>query len=426
MILDRCDSRNDSKETFIQKLKNNKNGQLPPHFEENGICFYFVKKSSLYFVATSRTNVSPILVIEILTRIQHVLKDFLGVITEESVRANNLLVMEILDDIMDNGYVQLASTEKLRPYIQSNTVISKSTREPTKDIGSRMFGIEMRVAPGTASNKPLIGPTADQGNRSDIYIDVVERLTAVINSIGTPVRLEVNGAISMKNFLSGGSAIKLALNEDLSISSGDSLKAYGTQVQLDKCTFHSCVKLDLFEESRLLLIQPPVGEVPVLTYSVSGDVALNLPFKLSPFVSDLDGSRDLMLTLRLKSEIPSNTSAVNVVVIVPVSRNVNSVSQHLSGPGQTAEYISSDKKILWKIKKFPGKTEMIAQFRLINQTSGQINKQDIGPAVLEFEVSGYTCSGLLIRYLKMPDRENARRWMRYITVADSYVIKLVQ
>ncbi|KAJ8308970.1 hypothetical protein KUTeg_013844 [Tegillarca granosa] len=401
----RCDSRNDSKETFIQKLKNNKNGQLPPHFEENGICFYFVKKSSLYFVATSRTNVSPILVIEILTRIQHVLKDFLGVITEESVRANNLLVMEILDDIMDNGYVQLASTEKLRPYIQSNTVISKSTREPTKDIGSRMFGIEMRVAPGTASNKPVIGPTADQG---------------------TPVRLEVNGAISMKNFLSGGSAIKLALNEDLSISSGDSLKAYGTQVQLDKCTFHSCVKLDLFEESRVLLIQPPVGEVPVLTYSVSGDVALNLPFKLSPFVSDLDGSRDLMLTLRLKSEIPSNTSAVNVVVIVPVSRNVNSVSQHLSGPGQTAEYISSDKKILWKIKKFPGKTEMIAQFRLINQTSGQIHKQDIGPAVLEFEVSGYTCSGLLIRYLKMPDRENARRWMRYITVADSYVIKLVQ
>lgn len=40
--------------------------------------------------------------------------------------------------LQDNGYVQLASTEKLRPYIQSNTVVSKSTREPTTDIGSRM------------------------------------------------------------------------------------------------------------------------------------------------------------------------------------------------------------------------------------------------------------------------------------------------
>lgn len=49
LALDRCDSRSDSKEIFIQKLKNNKNSQLPPHFVStsmNAIEFCYLLRTS--------------------------------------------------------------------------------------------------------------------------------------------------------------------------------------------------------------------------------------------------------------------------------------------------------------------------------------------------------------------------------------------
>ena len=36
---------------------------------------------------------------------------------------------------------------------------------------------------------------------------------------------------------------------------------YGTQVQLDRCSFHDCVNHDDFRNKRYLVMAPPVGEV---------------------------------------------------------------------------------------------------------------------------------------------------------------------
>ncbi|OWF43363.1 AP-4 complex subunit mu-1-like [Mizuhopecten yessoensis] len=425
----RFDCEGTSKDVFVQKLREVRSSQLPPHFKENGTTFYYVKRNSMYFVATSQADVSPIFVIEILSRIYQTCKDFCGVVNEESIRVNSLLVFEVLDEILDYGYVQLATTEKLRPYIQSDPVIIKSTREPTSDLGSRMFGIEMKVTPGSASSKPLVSSSADsEHKKNEVFVDVIERLTAVINSDGTVSRLEANGSINMKNFLSDSPEIKIGLNEDLAIKAG-ALKAYGDQVQLDHCSFHQKVKLEEFEKSRVLKIQPSVGELSLMTYSVSGEGALSPPFRISPFVDNTDSSQDMLLTVRLKSESPVNTQAVNVCVRIPVPHNTTSVSQHLDGPGQMAELRQKidNKNIIWKIKKLPGQTEVMARFRVINQGNGKLNKQELGPMVVEFEISKYTCSGLKVRFLHIPvqDPNNTpHRWVRCMTVSDSYLVKI--
>ncbi|XP_069118007.1 LOW QUALITY PROTEIN: AP-4 complex subunit mu-1-like [Argopecten irradians] len=424
----RFDCEGTSKDVFIQKLKEIRSNQLPPHFKENGTTFYYVKRNGVYFVATAHTDVSPVFVIEILSRIYQTCKDFCGVVNEESVRMNSLLVFEVLDEILDYGYVQLATTEKLRPYIQSDPVIIKSTREPTIDLGSRMFGIETKVAAGSASSKPVVSSVNLEHKRNEIFVDVIERLTAVINSDGTVSRLEANGSINMKNFLVDSSEIRIGLNEDLAIKAG-TLKAYGEQVQLDHCSFHQKVRLDDFEKSRVLKIQPSVGELSLMTYSVSGEGALSPPFRILPYVDHTENSRDMSLTLRLKSESPVNTQAVNICVRIPVPHNTTSISQHLGGPGQMAELRQKldDKKIIWKIKKLPGQTEVTAQFRVINQGSGKLNKQELGPMVVEFEISKYTCSGLKVRFLQIPvpDSSNSpQRWVRSMTVSDSYLVKI--
>ena len=65
-------------------------------------------------------------------------------------------------------------------------------------------------------------------------------------------------------------------------------------------------------------------------------------------------------------------------------------------------------------------------FQLINQGSGRLRTDDIGPISVEFEISGYLISGLQVRYLKIQGGDKAtapQRWVRTITASDSYIVR---
>jgi len=72
-------------------------GDTEPIFNIEGINFAYLKKLSIYVVATTRFNVSPSYILELLNRIIVIIKDFCGVINEETIRKNFVLVYEILD-----------------------------------------------------------------------------------------------------------------------------------------------------------------------------------------------------------------------------------------------------------------------------------------------------------------------------------------
>lgn len=59
-----------------------------------------MKDAGLLFVATTRVNVSASMVLELLRRIARVIKDYLGVLSEESLRKNFVLVYELLDQVI--------------------------------------------------------------------------------------------------------------------------------------------------------------------------------------------------------------------------------------------------------------------------------------------------------------------------------------
>ena len=66
----------------------------------DGVNYFHVKIVGLLFVATTRVNVSPSLVLELLQRIARVIKDYLGILNEDSIRKNFVLVYELLDEVM--------------------------------------------------------------------------------------------------------------------------------------------------------------------------------------------------------------------------------------------------------------------------------------------------------------------------------------
>ena len=66
----------------------------------DGVNYLHIKGSGTLFVATTMSNVSPSLVLELLQRIARVTKDYLGVLNEDSLRKNFVLVYELLDEMV--------------------------------------------------------------------------------------------------------------------------------------------------------------------------------------------------------------------------------------------------------------------------------------------------------------------------------------
>ncbi len=86
--------------------------------------YLYLKNNGLYFVGTTRHNVSPSLMMELLLRLTKVFKDYCGVLSEETIRKNFILLYELLDETLDFGYAQ-GSTEILEAFVFNEPSLDK-------------------------------------------------------------------------------------------------------------------------------------------------------------------------------------------------------------------------------------------------------------------------------------------------------------
>ncbi|CAA3002611.1 AP-4 complex subunit mu [Olea europaea subsp. europaea] len=123
----RGDIQKGSAEIFFRKVKFWKEDgkeEAPPVFSLDGVNYIHVKVVGLLFVATTRNNLPPSLVLELLQRVARVIKDYLGVLNEESLRKNFVLVYELLDEVI--GYIltsEVDGTIQMKSYLSGNPEI---------------------------------------------------------------------------------------------------------------------------------------------------------------------------------------------------------------------------------------------------------------------------------------------------------------
>jgi len=118
----RLDLGRETSEIFFRKVKFWQ-GDPPPAFNVEGINFFYTKKFGIFFVATTKYNVSPSFVMDILYRMMKVFRDYCGVLNEESIRKNFVLIYEIIDEIIDYGHPQLMTTEQIKQFIVNEAII---------------------------------------------------------------------------------------------------------------------------------------------------------------------------------------------------------------------------------------------------------------------------------------------------------------
>ncbi|MED6118396.1 AP-4 complex subunit mu [Stylosanthes scabra] len=402
-----------SAETFFRKVKfwtEDGEGDAPPVFNVDGVNYFHVKVAGLLFVATSRVNVSPSLVLELLQRIARVIKDYLGVLNEDSFRKNFVLVYELLDEVIDFGYVQTTSTEVLKSYVFNEPIVIDAARLPSLGPASIFMQGNTRM-PGTAITKSVVSNEPGGRKREEIFVDVIEKISVTFNSSGFILTSEIDGTIQMKSYLTGNPEIRIALNDDLSIGASD-YRGSGAVI-LDDCNFHESV--------------PPDGEFPVMNYRMTQP--FKPPFRINALIEET-GSLKAEVTIKIRAEFNSSINANAVVVQMPLPTNTIRVNFELEpgAVGNTTDFKETNKRLEWGLKKVVGGSEhtLRAKLTFSQELHGNIMKE-AGPLSMNFTIPMYNASKLQVKYLQIAKKSkthNPYRWVRYVTQANSYVARL--
>lgn len=287
----------DAAETFLRKVVEKKD--TTPVFNVEGVNYICVRKNGLFFLCTTVHNVSPAYIIELLTQLTKVCKDYIGVLNEESLRKNFTLIYELVDEMIDFGYPQSAATADLQAF-----VFNEAAPVSTQTGVSRHLPMSFKQAPKTMSSRAVHKPIAlrDSGRdaKNEIFVDVIDRISATFNASGQVRTFSIDGSIQMKSYLSGTPELHLALNDDLVINGGGGRGGGYGSVELDNVNFHECVQLDRFEQERMLVLEPPQGEFVLMNFHI-GSLRHEgqIPFRVQPVVSPVsDYKQELRLQVR--------------------------------------------------------------------------------------------------------------------------------
>ncbi|XP_050213926.1 AP-4 complex subunit mu isoform X2 [Mercurialis annua] len=376
---------------------------------------------------------SPSLVLELLQRIARVIKDYLGILNEDSLRKNFVLVYELLDEVIDFGYAQTTSTEMLKSYVFNEPIVVDGGRlQPLNAAAIFMQGTKRM--PGTAVTKSVVANEPGGRKREEIFVDIIEKISVTFSSSGYILTSEIDGTIQMKSYLTGNPEIRLALNEDLGIGrgSGRSVHDYRSSsgsgaVILDDCNFHESVRLDSFDLDRTLTLVPPDGEFPVMNYRMTQE--FKPPFRINTLIEEA-GTLKAEVILKIFAEFPSNITANTIIVQMPLPKYTIRATFELEPGviGQTADFKEANKRLEWGLKKIVGGSEhtLRAKLTFSQEMHGNITKE-AGPVSMTFTIPMHNVSRLQVKYLQIAKKSNTYnpyRWVRYVTQANSYVARL--
>eukprot|EP00126_Sphaerothecum_destruens_P010444 Sdes_comp20744_c0_seq1m16622 len=346
------------------------------------------------------------MVFEFMNKASKIMVSYFGKFNEEAIKSNFVLIYELLDEILDYGYPQMAESTVLKLYITQEGVKLSEVQEPSKVTMQATGAISWR-------------PDNIRHKKNEVFIDVVESVNLLMSPQGKVLQSNVSGQILMRSFLSGMPECRFGLNDKLVMEKARSA-AHG--IEIDDVAFHQCVKLGKYESEKSISFVPPDGEFELMRYRTSNSV--DIPFRIIPIVKDISSSR-VEAKITIKALYSSKLFANNVVMKIPTPTSTANVSVH-SSSGK-AKYKAAENAIIWKIKRFTGSQEyqLSADIILIQTTEKKVWSRP--PITLDFQVPMFTSSGLNVRYLKVFESKlnyETIKWVRYLCKAGTYETRI--
>ncbi|KAA3462653.1 AP-1 complex subunit mu-2 [Gossypium australe] len=444
-------------ERFFTKLieKEGDPQSQDPVVYDNGVTYMFVQHSNVYLMTATRQNCNAASLLFFLHRVVDVsvFKHYFEELEEESLRDNFVVVYELLDEIMDFGYPQYTEAKILSEFIKTDAYRMEVTQRPpmavTNAVSWRSEGINYK--------------------KNEVFLDVVESVNILVNSNGQIIRSDVVGALKMRTYLrslgqssqylsssvpalqgivvifdlkdaphacgylfilfgfnlcfSGMPECKLGLNDRVLLEAQGRVTK-GKAIDLEDIKFHQCVRLARFENDRTISFIPPDGSFDLMTYRLSTQVK---PLIWVEAQVEKHSRSRVEIMVKARSQYKERSTATNVEIAVPVPTDASSPNIRTSMG--SAAYAPENDALMWKIRSFPGGKEYMlrAEFTLPSITDEEATPERKAPIRVKFEIPYFTVSGIQVRYLKIIEKSGyqALPWVRYITMAGEYELRLI-
>jgi AP-3 complex subunit mu len=228
---------------------------VPPVMEvktlESGTLYLFsVLRDGLSYLAVCAQEVSPLLILEFLHRVADIFIDYFGSPADESaIKDNFSTVYQLLEEMVDYGWPLTTEPNALKAMIRPPTVMGKLQSVVT---GGSHAIVSDALPSGTISNMPWRAAGV-RYTQNEIYIDIMEEIDAIVDTLGNVVSFDVNGSIQAQSHLSGVP---------------DLLLTFKDPEVIEDCSFHPCVRYGRYEKDKVVSFVPPDGNFELMRYRV--------------------------------------------------------------------------------------------------------------------------------------------------------------
>lgn len=101
----------------------------PPVLTSKNLTFFFLEHSNIRILAVTNGNANSMMIFSFLNSFLKLLQEFLINVEADTVRDNAIMIYELLDEIIDNGYPQSTDIKLMKKYMTSTAKLGKSKNQ---------------------------------------------------------------------------------------------------------------------------------------------------------------------------------------------------------------------------------------------------------------------------------------------------------
>ncbi|EDV27475.1 AP-3 complex subunit mu-1 [Trichoplax sp. H2] len=358
-----------------------------------------IYRNKLFFIAVVQGEVPPLFVIEFLHRVVDTITDYFSSCTELTIKDNSVVVFEILEEMLDNGYPLATELNVLKELIKPPSIVRNVMNTVT---GSTNVGGQLPT--GQLSNVPWRKVGVKYTN-NEVYFDFVEELDVIIDKTGTTVFAEVNGAIKCQCKLSG---------------MPDLVMTFTNPRMFDDLSFHPCIRYRRWENERVVSFVPPDGNFQLLSYRLGTNSVVAIPVYVKPTISFQGSSGRFEITVGPKQTMGKVVE--NVAISMTVPKVVSNVVLS-NNPEGNFTYDPVSKTMRWEIGKVMH--QKISTIRGSMPLQSGASAPDSNPTILvEFKVNQLAISNIKVNRLDIyGEKYKAFKGVKYITKAGKFQVR---
>ncbi|KAK6288499.1 hypothetical protein POUND7_000040 [Theobroma cacao] len=332
-----------------------------------------VVREGITFLACTQVEMPPLMGIEFLCRVADVLSDYLGGLNEDVIKDNFVIVYELLDEMIDNGFPLTTEPNILREMIAPPNIVSKVLSVVTGNSSN----VSDTLPGATGSCVPWRAADPKYAN-NEVYVDLVEEMDAVINRDGVLVKCEIYGEVQVNSHLSG--------LPDLTLS-------FANPSILDDVRFHPCVRFRPWESHQILSFVPPDGEFKLMSYRVKK--LKSTPIYVKPQLTSDAGKCRVNVLVGIRNDPGKTVDSITVQFQLPPCI----LSADLTSNHGTVN-ILSNKICSWSINRIPKDKAPSLSGTLVLES--ELDRLHVFPTFrVGFRIMGVALSGLQIDKLDL-------------------------